>query len=147
MTKATHYAQRDSIEIAGKFYKLGEAIDSDVHPAVIQVLTDQGVIADSQPVGGASVPSSVVAIDDMNRLELEEAVLTGSKAKMAVVLCVRACHEDRAAAGQGNNACSVWCSGIETIAGRYERRGRWQGYSLAWITRTKGATCRCLGHR
>jgi len=83
MTKATHYAQRDSIEIAGKFYKLGEAIDSDVHPAVIQVLTDQGVIADSQPVGGASVPSSVVAIDDMNRLELEEAVLTGSKAKMA----------------------------------------------------------------
>jgi len=83
MTKATHYAQFDNMEVAGKFYALGDAIDDDVHPAVIQVLVDQGRIADSQPSTGVSVPTETVAIDDMNRVQLEQAVLAGSKTKMA----------------------------------------------------------------
>lgn len=82
MTKTTYYAQFDGEEIAGTRYALGDKIDADVHPAVLQVLADQGRISSNVPAGSSVIVTETKPVDEMNRVELRAAALDAFATQM-----------------------------------------------------------------
>lgn len=78
-----YFAQFDGVSIGDKRYPYGDVIDTaDLHPAVIEVLVQQGQISSNNPTPASTVPT-LADLDSMTRAQLEAEAHEAIKARMA----------------------------------------------------------------